>query len=96
MNQRIIYQCPACKSNGTMFIDNSGRLCCSWIKCPNPCLLTDLIEAKSSEAIKKAGEALKSFVGGGPCCKEHEYKWPVCLEKKAKEALESLRKEGLI
>ena len=49
--------CPACNSNGTMFVGSGGYITCSLIKCPNPTLMSELLE--------KRGRLAAAVVGAG-------------------------------
>lgn len=58
MTTRVKGECPSCKSHDTMFVNDSGRLTCSLIGCPDPDVMPRLMARPSgfSAAALELGE----------------------------------------
>ncbi|HVF12153.1 MAG TPA: DUF6085 family protein, partial [Actinomycetota bacterium] len=43
-NNDVKGYCPACR-NSTLFVAMGGYITCSWLACPNPTAVSDLLDA---------------------------------------------------
>lgn len=64
-------RCPACGSNGTLFLGSGGYVTCSVSYCPNPSAAADLLlptPATVTEQVEvKPGDVVESRAAGDRC-----------------------------